>query len=81
MLKEEAIINFAELVSERLVLFSGAWRFGPPEGSAGRCLSEENTVFLCPEPRAARHQSPFLSFCKIDLKNVTGKHRELPVQV
>lgn len=29
MLKEEAIINFAELVSERLVLFSGAWRFGP----------------------------------------------------
>lgn len=60
MLKEEAIINFAELVSERLVLFWGAWAVWAPEGSAGRCLSEENTVFLCPEPRAARHPSPFL---------------------
>lgn len=81
MLKEEAIINFAEFLCERLVLFSGAWAVWAPEGSAGRCLSEENTVFLCPEPRAARHQSPFLSSCKIDLKNVTGKHRKLPVQV
>ena len=49
-LKEKAIINFAEFVSERLVLF---WRFRAERPAVAFVVLIEYTALYCPQPHAA----------------------------
>lgn len=60
MLKEEAIINFAELVSERLVLFSGPGRLAPRGQHWPLSFQGKHCILLSRAPRCLASKSIFV---------------------
>lgn len=68
MLKEEAIINFAELVSERLVLFSGPGGLAPRGQQWSLSSQGKHCLLLSSAPRCLASKSRVVFLQKTDPK-------------